>query len=58
MERPKKPYKKPTEEKPSMEELRDQMSDGVVDATDGCSVEPDGWCSHGHVSWLIYLGYI
>lgn len=22
-----------------------------------CRVEPDGECSHGHVSWLRYLGY-
>lgn len=28
----------------------------VADATDGCTVEPDGVCEHGHVSWLVYLG--
>lgn len=27
-------------------------------ATDGCQVEPDGYCEHGHVSWLLYLGLI
>ena len=26
--------------------------------TDGCRVEPDGICPHGHKSWLLELGYI
>lgn len=49
---------KPTVKEPSLASLERQMNDGVVKATDGCRVEPDGHCPHGHVSWLIYLGYI
>jgi hypothetical protein len=28
------------------------------EALDGCPVEPDGICPHGHPSWLRYLGLI
>lgn len=50
---------KPEVPQPSMEELeRAALFDGVCDATDGCMVEPDGMCEHGHPSWLIYLGLI
>jgi hypothetical protein len=28
------------------------------EATDGCRVEPDGMCEHGHRSWLRVLGII
>ena len=31
---------------------------GVAKATDGCSVEPDGDCPHGHPSWLKVMGII
>jgi hypothetical protein len=27
-------------------------------ATDGCRVDPDGKCVHGHSSWLRRLGWI
>lgn len=47
-----------TEEEPDIEELEYYALDGVVPATDGCRVEPDGTCPHGHVSWFIYLGVI
>ena len=30
----------------------------VVDALDGCSVEPDGRCPHGYPSWLVALGIV
>lgn len=29
-----------------------------TEATDGCIVEPDGMCPHGHPSWLVRLGLI
>jgi hypothetical protein len=29
-----------------------------TEATDGCEVEPDGYCEHGHLSWLRQLGMI
>lgn len=28
---------------------------GGCEATDGCWVEPDGVCEHGHPSWLVWL---
>lgn len=29
-------------------------STGICEATDGCRVEPDGYCQHGCPSWLIH----
>jgi hypothetical protein len=49
---------KATEPRPTFEQLEAWVSDGVAEATDGCTVEPDGECSHGHRSWLLVLGYI
>ena len=49
---------KPTEPEPSMDELEFWSFDGIAEATDGCQVEPDGTCPHGHVSWLIHLEFI
>lgn len=46
----------PTVEVPSEEELEGMVWEGVAAATDGCAVEPDGICPHGHVSWLLKLG--
>ena len=43
---------------PSLEELKMWMFDGIAEATDGCTVEPDGTCEHGCNSWLIELGYM
>ena len=57
-DRPKPPYLEPTDPEPDEETLKYWVFDSVCDATDGCTVEPDGWCEHGHVSWLIYLGLI
>jgi hypothetical protein len=34
------------------------LDEELVEATDGCKVEPDGTCPHGKTSWLIILGYI
>ena len=49
---------KATESRPDMESLTEMVADGVVDATDGCQVEPDGQCEHGHNSWLLVMGLI
>ena len=38
--------------------LERYVFNGIARATDGCKVEPDGVCPHGHVSWLLWLGYI
>jgi hypothetical protein len=49
---------KPTDPRPTMEMLNYMVFDGVAQATDGCNVEPDGTCEHGHESWLMVLGFI
>lgn len=51
-------FKKPTKKEPSVKTLENWVCDSVAKATDGCKVEPDGTCPHGHVSWLLYLGLI
>ena len=43
---------------PSLKTLEKYSNDGIAKATDGCRVEPDGTCQHGHKSWLLQLGYI
>lgn len=43
-------------EKPSDEQVEYWVFDSVCEATDGCTIEPDGTCEHGHDSWLIVLG--
>ena len=51
-------YPTPTTEAPELEELEEWFHDGVCEATDGCIVEPDGICQHGHPSWLLAMGMI
>ena len=48
----------PTQPRPSLRQLQNWTLDGVCEATDGCRVEPDGRCPHGHPAWLMYLGYV
>lgn len=43
---------------PSIRTMSKWMADGVVKATDGCRVEPDGHCQHGKPSWLLALRFI
>ena len=45
-------------EPPDIETLREWEEEGGCEATDGCWVEPDGTCPHGHRSWLLELGLI
>ncbi len=53
------PVKPPTaSQEPSIEELEEWDTEGGCEATDGCWVEPDGHCEHGHPSWLLKLGMI
>lgn len=42
----------------SMEEIEAMVMDSVVEAADGCSVEPDGTCPHGYKSPLLVLGVL
>ena len=51
-------YMKVTTEYPSEEQIEEWVFDSVCEATDGCTVEPDGICPHGHPSWLLALGLI
>ena len=48
----------PTTPRPRMAQVQEWMLDSVCEATDGCEVEGDGICPHGHVSWLLRLGLI
>lgn len=41
-----------------IEELMAMEFDGVMEAADGCPVEPDGVCPHGHRSPMLTLGII
>ena len=43
---------------PSVKTMERWMVTGIAKATDGCKVEPDGKCSHGHPSWLLELNLI
>lgn len=40
-------------DEPSIETLMAWESQGYMEATDGCRVEPDGICPHGKKSWLL-----
>lgn len=52
-------WPEPTESMPDEEALIDWFTqDSGCEATDGCWVEADGYCSHGHPSWLLVLGMI
>ena len=48
-----------TEPVPTVEQMEEWFhDDGGCEATDGCWVEPDGHCPHGHSSWMLRLGLI
>ena len=52
-------YPKPTVAKPTMSELEDWLMDVEYPyATDGCQIEPDGICQHGHPCWMLVMGFI
>jgi len=51
-------YPIPTVSEPSFEELEEWAMDSVCQATDGCLVEHDGHCPHGHPSWMLYYSLI
>lgn len=49
----------PTADRPDTETIEEWLNDdGGCEATDGCWVEPDGTCPHGHPSWFLVLGLI
>jgi len=49
---------RPTMRRPSLETMERWLDEGYAKATDGCIVEPDGVCPHGHLSWLLLAGLI
>jgi hypothetical protein len=52
-------WPEPETDQPDDEDLIEGLDEsGGCEATDGCWVEPDGYCQHGHVSWLLKLGLI
>ncbi len=46
----------PTTPTPTIDQVELWTVDGGCEATDGCWVEPDGRCEHGHVSWMLWMG--
>ena len=44
--------------KPDIEQLQMWDEEGGCETPDGCWVEPDGTCEHGHKSWLLIMGLI
>ena len=38
--------------------LKEWHDECGCEATDGCWVEPDGDCEHGHPSWLKAMGWM
>jgi len=49
-------WPEPTTDEPTDDDIEEWIMDSVCEATDGCEVEHDGHCPHGHPSWLIQLG--
>lgn len=52
------PWPEPTVDEPDVEMLEEWFLDTLCEATDGCIVEHDGRCPHGHPSWFLRLGLI
>lgn len=52
------PWPEPSVPEPEFLTLAQFLFDAVAEATDGCLVEPDGVCPHGHPSWLRRLGVV
>jgi len=42
----------------SFADFEDAVEDGVIEVADGCMVELDGTCPHGHKSPFLVLGSI
>lgn len=49
---------RPTVPTPSVGQAMEWADEGGAEATDGCRVEPDDVCEHGHSSWLIGSGLL
>lgn len=52
-------WPKPTIDPPDLDTMIEVANElGSCMATDGCVIETDGTCEHGHPSWLVRLGLI
>jgi hypothetical protein len=57
-------YPQPTVPVPDINEVISDLEDAVMDnrvsfeTSDGCEVESDGTCTHGHPTWLVRFGLI
>lgn len=51
-------WPEPVTPAPDDETIGVWICDGGTEATDGCTVEPDGVCPHGHPSWLLRMGIV
>lgn len=52
------PWPDPTTAEPDFITLAQFLFEAVAETSDGCLVELDGICRHGHPSWLLRLGVI
>jgi len=53
------PWPQPTADQPSVYDLWDWDDEyGGCEATDGCWVDSEGTCEHGHPSWLVRLALV
>lgn len=48
----------PTVDEPDEDQMEAWLMDDICEATDGCLVEVDGTCPHGHPSWLLRMGLV
>lgn len=52
-------WPEPTVETPSEEDVARAAAFGdLCETSDGCLVEPDGICEHGHPTWARRFGFI
>ena len=52
-------WPEPTTDTPDLETIGEWMwEDGGCEASDGCWVEIDGRCPHGHSPWLLRMGLV
>ena len=51
-------WPEPTVAQPDIEQLLAWERAGGCEATDGCGVELDGTCIHGHPSWALVMGLV
>lgn len=58
------PYPKPTVPVPGEDIVLEMLRAAVLDTethfetSDGCEIEADGTCCHGHPTWLVRFGLI